>query len=199
MTVFRGAYEQIGNTVALWADSGIDRHVGIGADPDDLVPVAESAAGHPDDAAAARLLAARIEAGGSDSAMRTHGAGCLHRRRCVSAAGRGLGIRGRKGRASWLWLVLFFFVFTLGELYILPTGLGLFARLAPSGLGATTWPPGSWPIFSGSLAAGAVGTLWSHIGHAAFFCLLALVAAMSGIFLLALDRPARRIDVVRGC
>src|ERR1700723_589685 len=25
VTVFRGAYEQVGNTVALWADSGVDR------------------------------------------------------------------------------------------------------------------------------------------------------------------------------
>src|ERR1051325_6395777 len=28
VTVFRGAYEQIGNTVALWADTGVDKHVG---------------------------------------------------------------------------------------------------------------------------------------------------------------------------
>src|SRR6185503_5618361 len=28
VTVFRGAYEQVGNTVALWADSGIDRELG---------------------------------------------------------------------------------------------------------------------------------------------------------------------------
>ncbi len=28
VTVFRGAYEQVGNTVALWADSGVDRMAG---------------------------------------------------------------------------------------------------------------------------------------------------------------------------
>ena len=28
VTVFRGAYEQVGNTVALWIDVGVDRHVG---------------------------------------------------------------------------------------------------------------------------------------------------------------------------
>ena len=33
--------------------------------------------------------------------------------------------------ASWLWVAGYFFILTLGELYILPTGLGLFARLAP--------------------------------------------------------------------
>ena len=73
------------------------------------------------------------------------------------------------GRASWLWLVLFFAIFTLGELYILPTGLGLFARLAPVGFGATTVAAWFLAIFSGSLAAGAVGALWSGTTHAPFF------------------------------
>jgi hypothetical protein len=40
-------------------------------------------------------------------------------------------------------------------------------------------------IFSGSLCAGAVGTLWSSLSHAAFFAFLATLAA---ILLLALDR-----------
>ena len=40
--------------------------------------------------------------------------------------------------AHWVWLLLFFVIFTLGELYILPNGLGIFARLAPPKLGAST-------------------------------------------------------------
>ena len=28
VVVFRGAYEQIGNTVALWTDSAVDRSIG---------------------------------------------------------------------------------------------------------------------------------------------------------------------------
>ena len=80
------------------------------------------------------------------------------------------------GRASWLWLVLFFVIFTLGELHILPTGLGLFARLAPEGLGATTLAAWYLTIFSGSLMAGAVGALWSQLSHVTFFGVLALLA-----------------------
>ena len=80
------------------------------------------------------------------------------------------------GRAHWLWLVAFFAVYTLGELFVLPTGLGLFARLAPPGFGATTVAAWYLTIFSGSLAAGAVGTLWSRMGHAAFFAMLAGIA-----------------------
>src|SRR5262249_55072053 len=98
------------------------------------------------------------------------------------------------GGASWLWLVVFFVVFTLRELHILPTGLGLFARLAPKNLGTTTLAAWFLAIFSGSLAAGALGALWTHMSHSAFFGLLALVAVAAGVFLLALDRPARRIE-----
>ena len=56
-------------------------------------------------------------------------------------------------------------IFTLGELYILPNGLGLFARLAPPRFGATTVAAWYLAIFTGSLAAGVVGTLWSGMDH----------------------------------
>lgn len=97
-------------------------------------------------------------------------------------------------RASWLWLAAFFAICTLGELYILPTGLGWFARLAPPGFGAT--PMAAWflAIFAGSLGAGAVGTLWGSTGHAAFFCILALLATSAAGILLALDRTTRRVE-----
>jgi POT family proton-dependent oligopeptide transporter len=101
------------------------------------------------------------------------------------------------GRASWLWLVIFFALFTLGELHILPTGLGLFARLAPAGFGATTVAAWFLAIFTGSLAAGAVGTLWSSTTHARFFILLTVIATLAAAILLALDRTTRRIEAAR--
>ena len=45
VTVFRGAYEQIGNTVALWARCRHRSHDGADDHSDDLVPILESAAG----------------------------------------------------------------------------------------------------------------------------------------------------------
>ena len=39
---------------------------------------------------------------------------------------------------NWLWIVAFFVVYTAGELYILPIGLGLFGHLAPPRFNATT-------------------------------------------------------------
>ncbi|MGB6306251.1 MAG: peptide MFS transporter, partial [Steroidobacteraceae bacterium] len=159
VTVFRGAYEQIGNTVALWADVGIDRRTALLTVPmtwfQSLNPLLVFLM-------TPALLAhwrRRAGVGREQSSMRKMTRGAL----LVAAAYLLLALVSAyagAGRASWLWLVLFFVVFTVGELHILPTGLGLFARLAPAGFGATTVAAWYLAIFSGSLAAGAVGTLW---------------------------------------
>ena len=99
--------------------------------------------------------------------------------------------------APWAWLFAFFVVFTFGELFILPTGLGLFARLAPPGMGATTVAAWFLAIFSGSLAAGLVGTLWSDMSHAAFFAMLAGLAAIAAFLLRSLDPIVRSVDQAR--
>jgi hypothetical protein len=61
-------------------------------------------------------------------------------------------------------------------------------RLAPPRLTATTVATWFLATFSGSLSAGADGTLWSSMSHAAFFAFLALMAAVAAILLLTLSR-----------
>jgi proton-dependent oligopeptide transporter, POT family len=195
-TVFRVAYEQYGNTLALWTDVGIDRTIGSWIIPmtwfpslDPLLVIMMTP-----------LLLAhwrrRAQAGSPGSAMRKMAIGAL----IVATAYlllSGVAFASGAGRASWLWLVLFFVVFTLGELYILPTGLGLFARLAPIGYGATTVAAWFFVISSGTLLAGVVGTLWSHISHAEFFATMTVICAIAAAMLFALDRPIRRIEAAR--
>ena len=101
------------------------------------------------------------------------------------------------GGAHWLWLVAFFVIFTLGELYILPTGLGLFARLAPPKFGATTVAAWYLAIFTGSLSAGFVGSWWSGTSPPTFFLVLTAIALTAGGLLLTLDRYARRVEAER--
>jgi POT family proton-dependent oligopeptide transporter len=93
----------------------------------------------------------------------------------------------------WLWLALFFAILTFGELFILPTGLGLFARLAPEGLGATTVAAWYLATFAGSLFAGLVGTLWSGMAHSAYFLLLAAIAGTAALLLRVIDGYAGAI------
>jgi POT family proton-dependent oligopeptide transporter len=91
-------------------------------------------------------------------------------------------------RASWVWLFVWFVVFTIGELYILPTGLALFGRMAPDGFRATSIATWFFAGFFGNLLAGALGTLWSRMGHGAFFVLIGAVAGLSAALLYMLNR-----------
>ncbi len=188
VTVFRGAYEQVGNTVALWADGGVDRTAGRLTIPmtwfQSLNPLLVMALTPP-------LLGwwrRRAERGAAEAPARRMATGAL----VVGLAFlllAGLAALAGGGRTGWPWLILFFALFTFGELFILPTGLGLFARLAPPGLGATTVAAWYLTIFTGSLAAGLVGTLWSRMGPAAYFMLLAAIAAAAALLLRGLHRP----------
>lgn len=192
VTIFRGAYEQIGNTFALWMRDDVDRVIAgveVGAamffslnpllvmimtplllarwkrladEGRELSPTLKMACGALI-VASSYLLVAGAEAFSGD------------------------------GRAHWMWLLTYFLIFTLGELYILPNGLGLFARLAPAKLGATTVASWYLATFTGSLAAGQVGRLWSHFGHVEFFLLLAAIASWAAGLLYILDRPTKRI------
>ena len=103
----------------------------------------------------------------------------------------------RDGRASWLWVAGYFLVLTLGELYILPNGLGLFARLAPPKLGATTVAAWYLAIFTGSLTAGFIGSWYSSLRPPFFFLVLTGVASLASAMLLMLDRRARAVEQAR--
>jgi POT family proton-dependent oligopeptide transporter len=197
VTVFRSAYEQVGNTVALWADSGLDRSIGGMQIPmtwfQSLNPLFVMLMTPP-------LLAwwrRRAEAGVDQPPARRMALGAL----IVAGAYLLLSFvswqAGGKP-AGWIWLALFFVIFTFGELFILPTGLGLFARLAPSRLGTTT--VGAWFLitFSGSLSAGLVGSLWSRFEPAAFFALLAVLASVAAALLWLLHPVAQQIQPTNG-
>jgi POT family proton-dependent oligopeptide transporter len=194
VTVFRGAYEQVGNTVALWIET-VNRHVGSAEIPMTwfqslnpllvilLTPV---------------LLARwrrKADAGREHSPLQKMAIGAL-----IGAGAYGLlavASSVSPGSASWLWVAGYFFVLTLGELYILPTGLGLFARLAPPKLGATTVAAWYLAIFTGSMTAGVIGSWYSSLDHPVFFVILAAVACVASAILLMLDRRARSVEEAR--
>lgn len=196
VTVFRAAYEQVGNTVALWADSGVDRALGDWTIPmtwfQSLNPLFVMLLTPP-------LLAywhRRAAAGVDQAPLRRMACGALivaGAYLLLAAAGWNAG--GAEGAATgWIWLVLFFLVLTVGELFILPTGLGLFARLAPRHLGSTTVAAWFLVTFAGSLSAGLVGGLWSRFAPGAFFALLAALATIAAGLLWRLDGPMRHAD-----
>lgn len=191
-TIFRGAYEQVGNTLPLLIDTGVDRVVaGV------TIPMTWFQSLNPLLVISMTPLLLlhwrrRAEAGHETAPALRMAIGALIVAAAYVLLAAVTAVAGDT-RIGWLWLVAFFVILTLGELYILPTGLGLFAKLAPPRLGATTVASWFLAIFSGSLLAGLVGTLWSKASHSGFFLLLAGLAVVAAALLWRLDRPIRAL------
>jgi POT family proton-dependent oligopeptide transporter len=94
----------------------------------------------------------------------------------------------------WPWLVAFFALLTLGELYILPVGLGLFGRLAPSGLNATTIALWFSAGVAGNLFAGWLGTFYTGPYQKWFFVIIGGVALVAALLLRLLAPRARQVE-----
>jgi proton-dependent oligopeptide transporter, POT family len=197
VVVFRGAYEQNGNTIALWADTGIDRHLAAGW----VIPMTwfQSVNSLAVFAFTPFLVAhwtRRAQRGVKTPLLARMALGAL----IVGASYVALGLvaawsDAHGTRANWLWLFAWFVVFTIGELYILPVGLALFGRMAPEGFRATSIATWFFAGFFGNLLAGFLGTLWSRMSHGAFFILIGAVAGLSALLLYMLSR--RHADVER--
>ncbi len=195
VVVFRIAYEQTGNTLALWTDQSVDRHLARGGW---AIPMTWFQSLNP---LLVFLMTPMLVAHWARSARLGREPSSL-RKMVIGAAVAAVAYLilaavsawSGEGRVSWLWLAAFFVVLTLGELFILPVGLGLFGRLAPRRMEATTIALWFLAAFAGNLLAGAMGTLWTLIGHAQFFALLAALAGVASLILSLFDRPARRIE-----
>ena len=179
VVLFRVAYEQTGNTLALWADAAVDRRAF-----DWQIPVTWFQSLNPLFVfVMTPLLVAfwnrRGEASSPAAPLRKMALGAL------MVAGSFVLLAAVAGSASvhWTWLVVFFALLTLGELYILPVGLGLFAQLALPGFGATTVAAWFLAAFAGNLLSGVVGTWWSNMSPAIFFLSMGGIAGLSALLL----------------
>jgi POT family proton-dependent oligopeptide transporter len=97
-------------------------------------------------------------------------------------------------RVSSLWVVGYFVLLTLGELYTIPVGLTLIESLAP--IRFASMAMGAWYIakFLGSLLAGVMGAYWGKIAPAAFFSLGMGSTMIAALCLYGLSRTIRFED-----
>jgi POT family proton-dependent oligopeptide transporter len=201
VVIFRGAYEQNGNTIALWTDSGVDRHVTAGWS----IPMTWFQALNP---LLIFLLTPPLVA------YWTHRAKQGREPTSVTKMAIGAAIvavsylmlavvaawcDAEHMRASWVWLALYFLILTIGELFILPVGLGFFGRSAPAGYGATAIAIWFFAGFAGNLFAGALGVAWSSLSPTVFFAAVGVVGLISAALLLPFEKSAARAegDLVR--
>ncbi|CAM5481256.1 peptide MFS transporter [Rhodanobacter lindaniclasticus] len=190
VVVFRGAYEQVGNTVALWAELGVDREVMAGW----TIPMTWFQSLNPLVVFAfTPLLVARwmrLARRGVETPLlgkMAFGAAVVGASYVLLGVVAGWS-EAHGVRASWLWLAGWFVLMTTGELYILPVGLALFGRMAPEGFRATSIATWFFAGFFGNLLAGALGTLWSVLAHGWFFALMGSVAGLAALLLFVMGR-----------
>ena len=190
VSLFWATYEQQGNTIALWADQFTDRHF-LGGE----IPVTWFQAFNPFMIFAFTpfIVALWRWQGKNEPATSTKlGMGCLINALAylvmVAAAWSAGG-----GKASWLWLLFYFVVITVGELYLSPTGLSLVTKIAPKTL--LSMMMGVWlaTSFVGGFLAGYLGTFWSTMDKANFFLMLALISGAAGVAIMLLRRPLRAV------
>ncbi|HEX4242717.1 MAG TPA: peptide MFS transporter [Steroidobacteraceae bacterium] len=182
--LFRIAYEQIGNSIALWTESGVDRE--IAAFGGFTVPMTWFQSLNPLAIFALtplvlrrwRRLSSRGREPGSVAKM-AGGAWLLAAAFASIAAAGAISA----GRVPWLALVLFMLLLTLGEICFMPIGLSLVTRLAPRGHRATLL--GGWFIlaFFANFAAGVLGREFAVWRPVPFFAVCAGLAAAAGLVL----------------
>ncbi len=195
VVVFRGAYEQVGNTVALWADADVNRRAAGFLIPASWFQSLNALMVFLLTPLLVRAWTRQAKQGREPSPVAKMTMGAFGLAAAYAAVAGVAAIAARQGaQPGWVWLAAFIGLLTAAELFILPIGLGLFARLAPASWGATTIAAWFLASFAGNLLAGALGAAWGVWSHAAFFAAMAGVAALSAAALWALVRPARGLE-----
>jgi POT family proton-dependent oligopeptide transporter len=193
---FWATYEQSGNTIALWADDRTDRYIDLILWKGEI-PVTWFQAFNPFMIFAFTpfvigLWAWQARRGSEPSTVTKMALGCfgisLANLIMVGAAWQAAG-----DSASWLWLLGYFVVLTIGELYTSPIGLSLVSKISPARM--VSMMMGVWlaTSFVGNFLAGWLGSFWSSMDKTMFFLMIAGIATLAGAVILAFDRPLRPI------
>jgi POT family proton-dependent oligopeptide transporter len=188
--LFRIAYEQSGNTIALWVDQHTDRVVQFGT-WSFAVPATWFQSINPLliftlTPVIIMLWARQARRGTEPATLVKMAIGCAIVGAAYGVMVAAAALNDATGApVSWAWVTAYFVLLTIGELYVLPLGLSVFSRVAPAQ--AAAGMIGVWFLakFAGSLLAGYLGTFWTQISHPTFFLIGAAAAGLAGLALLA--------------
>lgn len=96
------------------------------------------------------------------------------------------------GHPSWLWLLAASAVLTLGELYLSPVGLSLFAQAAPARVASLMMAVNYLSNAAGNQLAGVLGSTWDRLTKVQFFSMLTLICAVTAVAIAAISPLLRR-------
>ena len=191
--LFWATYEQQGNTIALWADTFTDRTIDLYV-WHGQIPATWFQSFNPVMIFAFTPLVIRLwswqERRGAEPSDRDQDGAGLFPGVAVSYLTMAAAAWSANGdESSWLWLLAYFVVLTLGELYLSPIGLSLVSKVAPPRL--LSMMMGLWlgTSFPGNLMAGWLGGFWSSMSKISFFLMLAAIVGSAGAVIFAFNRP----------
>lgn len=190
--VYWGAYEQQGNTLAVWVDSNTDRHI-FGW----LMPATWFQNFNP------IMIIAFIPLvtwfwGWQDrrkkepSSIGKMAMACFMIGASFLVLIPGVWEFNRTGMASLWWLAISTSILTLSEVYLSPIGLSLVTKLAPARLVSTimgVWMM-SWSM--GQLFCGYIGSFYEKMPKDRFFGMIALMCFATGVVMMALLKPLKK-------
>jgi POT family proton-dependent oligopeptide transporter len=196
-SLFWATYEQMGNTIALWAEDYTDRHIDLivwrGEIPTTWFQAFNPFMIFTFTPFIVALWAWQARRGSEPSTVTKMALGCfgvtLANLLMVGAAWQA----GGAPDASWLWLLGYFVIITIGELYLSPIGLSLVTKVSPARI--VSMMMGIWlaSSFIGNFIAGWLGSFWSSMDKMTFFLMIAGIAMVAGAVILAFERPLRPV------
>ncbi len=98
---------------------------------------------------------------------------------------------------SLVWLLLAYFLHTMGELAVSPVGLSYVSKLAPARMLAFLF--GIWYVFTGlagklaSTMAGFSDGIAEQVGLSGFFLIFTIIPFVAGLVMLSLNKPIKRM------
>ena len=192
VALFWGTYEQQGNTIALWADDFTNRTIASFEIPATWFQAVNPFLIFAFTPLILVLWRRQAERGREPSTVLKMAYGCFGTAAAhLILAAAALVAAG--GKANVLWLLAYFVVLTVAELYISPVGLSLVTKVAPAR--AVSMMMGVWlaTSFLGNFLAGYLGSFWSDMAKDRFFLMIAVIAAFAGLVILAFVRPLKSI------
>ena len=172
VVLFRIGYEQSGNVIALWVSDFTDRSLGGFTIPATWFQSINPLLIIIGTQILIRFWRRRRAQETTPHLLRRMAIGCVIAALAMLIMVLAAIASGPGGaRVSSLWVLTYFVLLTLGELFVIPVGLTLIESLAPVRFASMAM--GAWYIakFLGSLLAGFMGAYWQVIPASTFFSL----------------------------
>ncbi len=190
---FWAAYEQQGNTIALWADTYTDRNVFGREFPASWFQSLNPALIFLFTPIVVTFWAWQSRRRKEPSAVSKMAVGCFLLASGFLVMVPAASLYSVSGSpVSMFWLILFTVLVTLGELYLSPVGLSLVTKLAPARM--VSMMMGAWFLssFFGNYAAGFLGYYWEIVPKDVFFIMIGAIALIAGLVILLVLKPLKR-------